>query len=316
MKKPDYTWGDKVEFLFNGNGEPLEGFIEIVDSNGTFEQREQPSYDICVPAKNNCIYKHVPESDIRRKLINEPITRGVLQYHTSEEIYSVLYSRAGYAALLDNPVFTEIRVTGTEEWIPVSLANLKEMVEKSVEIRYMPPYMLVCNLIHTHQDDNDMIYEVYREEANVVLHDGGWVAWNPEDLILRGAKHHISAEYYYERVYRWDVESGIMRICLGRVADPKKNTVENAEQYIKILEDKNKRIPDVPPENIRVVERLRIEEYEKSGLKRMISYASYIGRTSDAEILTPVTKDGFDYQRENERHQVYYKPGWIEDAII
>lgn len=259
MKLPAYSWGDKVEFLFNGTGEPLQGFIEIVDAHGTFFQREEPSYDICVPEKNNCLYKHVPESDIRRKLIKEPVTRGILQYYPSNDMYAVQYSRDGYAVPLDNPSFTEIRLTGTREWISVafvykempaalkedwmnvSIASLKEWIGKSVEIRYMPPYMMVCDLIHTHQDDSYMIYEVYREDANVVLYDGGFVMWNPEQMILRGAKHHVSAEYYNERVFRWDVVNGIMRICLGPVADPKPETVENAEEYLKMIREMKER---------------------------------------------------------------------------
>lgn len=238
MKKSDYAWGDKVEFTYEGIEEPLVGLIEIVDAAGTWVQAEEISYDIYVGSDKNCLYKHVPESHIRRKLIKEPVTRGILQYHKKDNQYSVLYSRNGYAAILDNPVFTEIRVTMTEEWLPVSLAPLNAWIGKSVEIRYMPPYMLVCNLIHTHQDDNDMLYEVYREDTNVVLYDGGFVIWKPEQLILRGAKHHVSAEYYNERVYRWDVANGVMKICLGRVAEPKPKTLESAKKFLAMRDER------------------------------------------------------------------------------
>lgn len=140
MKKPLYDWNEKVEFLFNGKGEPLVGIIEIVDANNILGETEEVTCDIYVGADRNCFYKHVSESHIGRKLVSEPITRGILQYHEKDNQYSVLYSRNGYAAVLDNPVFTEIRVTMMEKWLPVSLAPLKDFVDKSVEIRYMAPW--------------------------------------------------------------------------------------------------------------------------------------------------------------------------------
>lgn len=42
------------------------GMIQIVDAYGTFEQEDEPSYDICVE-EENCIYKHIRETDIVRK---------------------------------------------------------------------------------------------------------------------------------------------------------------------------------------------------------------------------------------------------------
>lgn len=334
MNKPLYEYGDKVEFLFNGDGEPLEGFIEIIDSYGTFFQREQPSYDICVPSRNNCLYKHVPESDIRRKLVKESIIRGILKYNEKADMYSVLYSRDGYEVVLDNPSFTEIRLTGMNKWVSVAfiykempaerredwmnipVASLKEWVGKSVEIRYMPPYMMVCDLIYSHQDDSNMIYEVYKEDANVVLFDGGDVMWNPEYLVLRGARHHIVNEYYDNRVYRWDVVDGVVRLCLGPIPEPKPETLDSVREWMEILEARESKVPNVPEEKKFIVERLRREEYPELGLKRMISHANYIGRTKNTEILTPVTKHGFEYRKDKEWHKVYYQPGWIMDAVV
>ena len=43
--------------------EELEGIIQVVDAWGTFEQNEEPSYDILCE-KKNCLYKHVLESEI------------------------------------------------------------------------------------------------------------------------------------------------------------------------------------------------------------------------------------------------------------
>lgn len=42
------------------------GMIQIVDAYGTFEQEDEPSYDICVE-EENCIYKHIRETAIIRK---------------------------------------------------------------------------------------------------------------------------------------------------------------------------------------------------------------------------------------------------------
>ena len=56
---PKYTYKQRVKFKCNNN--ELVGRIEIVDSYGTWEQNEEPSYDIYVEA-NNTLYKHIRES--------------------------------------------------------------------------------------------------------------------------------------------------------------------------------------------------------------------------------------------------------------
>ena len=60
---PLYKREDTVRFSING--ESLEGKIEIVDAYGTFEQDEEPSYDIYV-AEKNCIYKHIRQSEVNK----------------------------------------------------------------------------------------------------------------------------------------------------------------------------------------------------------------------------------------------------------
>lgn len=40
--------------------------IQIVDVYGTIEQEDEPSYGICVE-EENCLYKHIRETDIVRK---------------------------------------------------------------------------------------------------------------------------------------------------------------------------------------------------------------------------------------------------------
>lgn len=63
LGKPFYKKGDFVIFDFTNGVETvrLSGTIRIVDAEGTFEQNEEPSYDISC---NGVLYKHVRESSI------------------------------------------------------------------------------------------------------------------------------------------------------------------------------------------------------------------------------------------------------------
>lgn len=58
---PKYKRDDKV--LFEFRNETKVGVICIVDAYGTFEQNEEPSYDI-VNENENMLYKHVRESSV------------------------------------------------------------------------------------------------------------------------------------------------------------------------------------------------------------------------------------------------------------
>ena len=60
--KPAYRKNDRVRF--ECGGQVKEGVVAIVDAYGTFFQTEEPSYDVMVE-KENCLYKHIPESLIR-----------------------------------------------------------------------------------------------------------------------------------------------------------------------------------------------------------------------------------------------------------
>ena len=62
--KPVYTYGNSVVFYVRDSMK--EGEIFIVDAYGTFEQNEEPSYDIFV-RDDNCLYKHVRESALTKK---------------------------------------------------------------------------------------------------------------------------------------------------------------------------------------------------------------------------------------------------------
>ena len=59
--QPKHKIGDKVNFKIKEKN--LFGEICVVDSYGTFFQKEEPSYDIFVETIN-CLYKHVRESSI------------------------------------------------------------------------------------------------------------------------------------------------------------------------------------------------------------------------------------------------------------
>jgi hypothetical protein len=58
---PQYKRNDVVSFKFKD--EVKTGTVYIVDAYGTFEQNEEPSYDILVESENT-LYKHVRESKV------------------------------------------------------------------------------------------------------------------------------------------------------------------------------------------------------------------------------------------------------------
>lgn len=69
---PQYNYEDEVSFFikpYKAKEEILcKGKVYIVDAYGTFEQKEEPSYDILVENYNNsgqpCLVKHIRESEI------------------------------------------------------------------------------------------------------------------------------------------------------------------------------------------------------------------------------------------------------------
>ena len=73
LGKPIYKHRDCVKFLFNGK--ILEGIIGIVDSYGTMEQNEEPSYDIEVGVEEFVLYKHIPESEIVSRIVEEDVRK-------------------------------------------------------------------------------------------------------------------------------------------------------------------------------------------------------------------------------------------------
>lgn len=65
--RPRYRREDIVRI--NWDGTEKAGKICVVDAFGTFEQSEEPSYDIFVE-EDNCLYKHICESEILGKVIH------------------------------------------------------------------------------------------------------------------------------------------------------------------------------------------------------------------------------------------------------
>lgn len=69
--KPRYKYEDTVGFWLKLYGEDEQKFfvgkVYIIDAYGTFEQNEEPSYDIMVEDFNGtgkpCLVKHIRESE-------------------------------------------------------------------------------------------------------------------------------------------------------------------------------------------------------------------------------------------------------------
>ena len=62
LGKPKYNKGYKVKF--NCMGKKKVGLVYIVDAYGTFDQSEEPSYDVMI-VEENCLYKHIRESQVQ-----------------------------------------------------------------------------------------------------------------------------------------------------------------------------------------------------------------------------------------------------------
>ena len=67
---PRYIIGDVVRIKWDDTEKT--GKIFIVDAYGTFGQSDEPSYDIFIE-EDNCIYKHIMESEILGKVTSEEV---------------------------------------------------------------------------------------------------------------------------------------------------------------------------------------------------------------------------------------------------
>jgi len=72
MNRPKFKQDDLVTFKTtwtDGTEKVITGKVAIVDTYGTFEQNEEPSYDIMAELepgneKSRCLFKHIRESGI------------------------------------------------------------------------------------------------------------------------------------------------------------------------------------------------------------------------------------------------------------
>ena len=63
MDKVKFDYDDLVSFDIDGKTKT--GKVYIIDRFGTFEQNEEPSYDIMVESEN-CLYKHIRQRFLRK----------------------------------------------------------------------------------------------------------------------------------------------------------------------------------------------------------------------------------------------------------
>jgi hypothetical protein len=82
MTGAKYERGDTVRFHISHSNPKYNGAhtgtVEIVDRYGTFDQCEDPSYDILVGGEHGLLYKHVRQSKVLGK---EP----VVEFQKEEE---------------------------------------------------------------------------------------------------------------------------------------------------------------------------------------------------------------------------------------
>lgn len=72
LGNPKFKREQMVTFSFENNGETIshDGVIYIVDANGTFDQTDEPSYDIEVLLDGQVVlFKHVPESQVTERSV-------------------------------------------------------------------------------------------------------------------------------------------------------------------------------------------------------------------------------------------------------
>ena len=65
LGRPRFRHGEYVVFKWRESEKC--GKVSVVDPFGTFEQNEEPSYDVYIE-EENCLYKHIVESDVVRKV--------------------------------------------------------------------------------------------------------------------------------------------------------------------------------------------------------------------------------------------------------
>ena len=123
--KCKYKYQDKVEFKYNNINKV--GYIEIIDQFGTFEQKEEPSYDI-MSYKDACLYKHVRQSVITGVVEDDGLLRGNL--YLENDVFKVGYHKKE----LTN-VYTQIRIVGWLDWTSINEVSLLDWIGYKVEVK-------------------------------------------------------------------------------------------------------------------------------------------------------------------------------------
>lgn len=128
MKECLYNYQDKVKFQWKDGAK--DGYIEIIDRFGTFEQRDEPSYDI-MNYEDACLYKHVPQSLIVCKMEDDGLVRGTL--FIDEDVFSVGHARNLKVEVSNQ--YTQMRIVGWLDWMDIEQLQLKDWVGYKVEVR-------------------------------------------------------------------------------------------------------------------------------------------------------------------------------------
>lgn len=102
---PKYKHKETVSFLVEGKLKI--GYVEYIDPYETFEQDEEPSYDIYV-ASENCLYKHFRES----KVFPYKTFENFLVNQTNQDAVSLAKTAAENCGTVVNPLFIHGK-TGT-----------------------------------------------------------------------------------------------------------------------------------------------------------------------------------------------------------
>ena len=123
--KPKYKLNDTVEFKVCD--EILQGYIFIIDKYGTFDNPTDVSYDIMVESKN-CLYKHVTENLVIRKIRKTKISTIVIHGVKYEAVDS---PSNDVDFTCENCDIYKARIPQTQAQFPLCLEEEYEKVNKS-----------------------------------------------------------------------------------------------------------------------------------------------------------------------------------------
>ena len=121
--KPKYRVYDKVHFR-----DGCAGHIYIVDAFGTFEQNEEPSYDIIIGrGADLCLYKHVRESEILKGTRSSKLGRFYIKKKWEREDRKDRKKLAAARDMAENPSLT-YKDIAKKHHIPVK--SVKQTAQK------------------------------------------------------------------------------------------------------------------------------------------------------------------------------------------